>query len=295
MTRSRYAQVEYIREPEFLYCGADAVGAAAHAVARGWSMRAARCLTAVERAVPDSCTEIYFSLGPFGRHLVGPDAARASIEPRAAWVVGPHADSIFLSKEVTACDLVAVRVLPGMIPSVLGVSAGEVSGRLLDLDLFWGRGAVEQLRERLFDETDALARVRMLETEVARRSLASTHDSRRLRELCIAVEQVPSPTVGVIARRFGLSHRRMISLFDDHIGLKPKVYQRIQRLRAVLERVAADGVGSWARVAYEGGYCDQAHLVNEFQRLTGMTPTFYQQSKSPVGAGMLRHALADPA
>lgn len=293
MFAARHDDVVYVREPSFLYCAARPVGAAAHIVARGWSIRAARCRTAVERAVPDTHTELYFNLGPFGRHLVGPDEAGASVVPRAAWVVGPHADSVFLVKEAVDCDVVVVRVLPGMIASVLGVSAAELSGRLCDLELFWGRSAVDEILERLFHERDALARVRLVEGAVVRRARASTHDCTEIRRLCSALERVPNPSVGAIARRFGLSHRRIISLFDEHIGLKPKEYQRIQRLRRVLERVSAGTVHSWAQLACETGYCDQAHLVNEFQRLAGITPTTYMEARSSVGEGTVPHMLVN--
>ena len=295
MFATRHDDIVYVREPSFLYCAARALGAAAHIVARAWTVRAARCRTAVERAVPDTYTELYFNLGPFGRHLVGPEGAGASVVPRTAWVVGPHADSVFLAKETADCDVVVVRVLPGMVASVLGAPAAELTGRLFDLELFWERSAVNEIRERLFHERDALTRVRLVEGEVARRSHASMHDCTDIRRLCCALERVPNPSVATIARRFGLSHRRVISLFDEYIGLKPKEYQRVQRLRRVLERVSAGTVHSWAQLACEIGYCDQAHLANEFQRLAGMTPTTYVKARSSVGEGAVPHLLVNGA
>jgi len=295
MSTDRHDQVVYVREPDFHYCAARAVGASAHTVVRGWSVRAARCRTAVERAMPDACIELYFNLGPFGRHLVRREETGRSVAPRAAWVVGPHADSIFLAKETAGCDIVVVRVLPGMIASVLAASGAELTGRLIDLELFWGRGAVDEVRERLFHERDLLARVRLLADEVARRSRTATRDSTGIRRLCSALERVPNPSVGGMARRFGLSHRRVIALFDEHIGLKPKEYQRVRRLRRVLERVSTDSVHSWAQLACETGYCDQAHLAHEFQRLTGITPTTYVRTRSSLGEGVVPHVLANGA
>ena len=98
--------------------------------------------------------------------------------------------------------------------------------------------------------------------------------------------------MGEVARRFGLTHRRLIELFDHAVGLKPKEYQRVRRLRVVLASVRADPRPSWARVAHEAGYFDQAHMANEFRRLTGLTPSAYVARRSPVGLGVVRHRVA---
>jgi AraC-like DNA-binding protein len=37
----------------------------------------------------------------------------------------------------------------------------------------------------------------------------------------------------------------------------------------------------WAEVALAGGYCDQAHLANEFRDLSGITPGAYLASDRP--------------
>lgn len=92
-------KVVHILEPDLLYCEVRAEHSTAHIATCAWTVRAARCDIAVESAMPDTNVEILFSLGPFGRHLVRRDDAGASVAPRAAWVVGPHGDSIYLAKE----------------------------------------------------------------------------------------------------------------------------------------------------------------------------------------------------
>jgi AraC-like DNA-binding protein len=83
-------------------------------------------------------------------------------------------------------------------------------------------------------------------------------------------------------------------VFDEAVGLKPKEYQRVRRLTCVLAGVQGDPRPAWARIALEAGYCDQAHMANEFRRLTGLTPSAYAALRSPVGLGVVRHRLAVP-
>jgi AraC-like DNA-binding protein len=58
--------------------------------------------------------------------------------------------------------------------------------------------------------------------------------------------------------------------FHDTIGLHPKRFQRIARLRRAV--VAAKAGTSLAAAAVEGGYADQAHFNREIKQLTGASP-----------------------
>lgn len=282
----------YLREPGFLFWLESSVGADARAVSRGWTIRAARCGTAVERVLPDTHACLYVNLGRVGRHLVEPDAATRVTAPRAAWIVGPHADPLFVAKETADCDIVALRLQAGSIPRVLQAPAAELTGRLVDLDLLWGDSVVERLRSRLWSERHPRRRLRILRDEVERRARTGASDGERIRRLCSAVANVSGGSIHSIADRFGLSHRRVIQIFDAHVGLKPKAFQRVSRLRLTLERLDGDRSLPLARVAYEAGYSDQSHLANEFRRLTGLTLSAYSRSRSPVDEGFVAHVRA---
>ena len=65
------------------------------------------------------------------------------------------------------------------------------------------------------------------------------------------------------------------------VGLSPKRFARVLRVKAVTERLARmggiprDRVGSMARLAFETGFSDQAHLVRELRAIAGLTPSTY--------------------
>jgi len=49
----------------------------------------------------------------------------------------------------------------------------------------------------------------------------------------------------------------------------------VARLRSVLAQLASTGHADWADLANAFGYADQAHLIHEFQALTGKSPVRY--------------------
>jgi AraC-like DNA-binding protein len=81
--------------------------------------------------------------------------------------------------------------------------------------------------------------------------------------------------VDQLAAATGSSVRRLQRLFAEHVGIGPKWVIRRYRLREVTERMAAGGRVSWAGLAGELGYADQAHLVRDFVDLFGESPTRY--------------------
>src|SRR6185503_104032 len=144
-------------EPRFYQLRRSPTGPVGERVSESWLVEAARCRTAVERSLADAAVEIYFNLGPEGRHVYQ-GGARSALAPRAAWVVGPHERPLLIEKEIANCDVVGVRLRPGTSEQVLGVPASELRESLVDLDLLWGR-TVDDVRDRLRAAPDPVARL----------------------------------------------------------------------------------------------------------------------------------------
>jgi transcriptional regulator GlxA family with amidase domain len=81
--------------------------------------------------------------------------------------------------------------------------------------------------------------------------------------------------VGGLAERYGFSVRQVERLFQEHVGVSPKMFGRLARLRRAL-RLGEGGETDWADVAALAGYFDQSHMVREFQALNGATPVQFR-------------------
>jgi methylphosphotriester-DNA--protein-cysteine methyltransferase len=78
--------------------------------------------------------------------------------------------------------------------------------------------------------------------------------------------------IGALAADAGLSLRQFERSFVKQVGVQPKLFARIARFEAVLDRKARS-VRSWADVAQDFGYFDQMHMIHDFEEFTGQTPT----------------------
>jgi AraC-like DNA-binding protein len=79
--------------------------------------------------------------------------------------------------------------------------------------------------------------------------------------------------IGGLAAQAGLSLRQFERRFAQQVGVQPKLYARIARFEAALDSKARSRTKSWTEVAQDFGYYDQMHLIHDFERFSGETPT----------------------
>jgi AraC-like DNA-binding protein len=85
--------------------------------------------------------------------------------------------------------------------------------------------------------------------------------------------------------------------------MRPKLYARIARFEAALDSKVRLSSKSWTEVAQEFEYCDQMHMIHDFEDFTGQTPTktlrqtellFRGQIEAMRSAGFFANANDDP-
>ena len=81
-----------------------------------------------------------------------------------------------------------------------------------------------------------------------------------------------------LARRFDMSLRALQRLFNEHVGVGPKWVINRYRMHEAVARVQAGQPVSWAALAQDLGYFDQAHFIADFRKLVGRTPGDYAQA-----------------
>lgn len=227
-----------------------------------------------ERIFPSGTFELVFNLrdGDLRIHRARhPD--RCTRLPGAV-VAGPYG-GYFVTDRAAEASVMAVHFKPGGAFPFLGLAANELLDTHVSLQDIWGRSALE-IRERISTERTDARRLQILQDALLSRLV---HRPERHPAVLSALQYLrhdPSrAVVGKLAGEVGLSKRRFIDVFGFEVGVKPKLFVRIQRFQRVLQQVHRLPLVDWAELALKQGYFDQSHLIRDFVAFSGISPADY--------------------
>lgn len=219
----------------------------------------------LERVLPDGAVRLVFNLGD------APSAGESIGHPVQVLGASAAPAMVRLSRKMEG---LSVTLRPGAAAALLGRPAGEIAGTAVHLDELWaGHGA--ELLERMAEQPDDVSRVSVLCAALQRRLAdgdAVVHPAAVRAAQLITTSGGRAP-VREVAAAVGLGERRLQQIFQQQVGLSPRAWSRLARMRACLYALRLQRVPAWADLALDGGFYDQSHLVNEFRALCGLTPT----------------------
>ena len=170
---------------------------------------------------------------------------------------------------------IGVHFKPGGALPFLRMSLAELRDQHISLETIWGASA-RRLHCQLMEAKSIDRMFVLLESYLMANTLRplSHHPA-----VAAALEEFANISrvraVSEVAKLTGYSRRRFIELFNEEVGLTPKIFSRIQRFQAALELVKRARPVRWGDIALACGYYDQAHLIRDFQAFCGLTPTTY--------------------
>ncbi|WP_433453484.1 helix-turn-helix domain-containing protein [Streptomyces sp. CA-142005] len=217
--------------------------------------------------LPDAVTKVVLRVTADGR--------------RDVLAVGPRVRASYHEgKSRISC--VELRLAPGTARPLLGVPAAGLVGRVARLDELPGGAGRRLAREmRRLEPRDALPHL----TEVLPGLLSDAVDPDRtallragVAALSVRLDRAPAQ-VREVARELAVSERQLRNLFAEGVGVSPKHYARIDRVRTVVTRA---GSARWSELAAATGYFDQSHMTSDFRALMGVPPRSYVTGRLPA-------------
>jgi AraC-like DNA-binding protein len=214
-----------------------------------WSFDAGAGAPPVHHVPPDGCVSIV--LGADHAVLVGPRMTDLAVPVRAG------------------ASFRGVRMRPEAAGLLVRITPAEWVGRvspLVDADPDLAGAAASS------DVDEALV---LLLTALERRAGSVDVPDALVRDALCAID-MGDFRVESLASGLGVSTRTMQRRFVAATGLSPKAFVRIRRFRLAVGTLLAPGPRPWGRIAAEGGFADQAHLVREVTALAGAPPSAVQ-------------------
>jgi AraC-like DNA-binding protein len=174
----------------------------------------------------------------------------------------------------TSQEGIQLFLTPSGAAVVCGISSAELAADVIRFDALGAaqREIASRLREatswqRRFALLDAWLRDRIerrAQPNLVERTVAALRDGTR-------------PRLEVIARKAGCSTRHLSRVFATEVGMPPKAYARLARFGRFVSRLRKDetisrAAPTWASLAAELGFADQAHLIRDVRHFSGTTP-----------------------
>ena len=164
--------------------------------------------------------------------------------------------------QIDFTPLGAYRFYGGAVP--------HLTARMVGIEDVLGRDG-RTLGDRIAEIPDWPRRVAIIESFILRRA---THapSPEVASALDVLAASAGAARVGDIAAEIGWSRKHLTRRFTDELGLAPKTLALMLRFHRACHLARDGDTGSWAAIAADAGYADQAHLARDFRTFTGETP-----------------------
>ena len=229
----------------------------------------------MERIFPDGTFKLVFNL----RHdELRIHDSHLSTAPRvfSGALIARPSGAPFVTDSTEESAVLGVNFRLGGALPLLGRGACEPGESHVDLRDVCGC-RITELQERLSHCVGSNGRFQILEQWlIGQLTGRDRHRTEVLTALHTLGRPSPESRTREVAHSAGLSERRFIELFKTEMVITPKLFSRVRRFQNSLSSISGNTARvDWSLVAADCGYCDQSHLIRDFDTFAGVTPLEY--------------------
>lgn len=232
----------------------------------------------IQRIVPTGLTELTFYFAGKPKSL---DAHRDIPENT---ILSGHLKGYYDIAVTDRLSMFSVSLLPLGLRIFSKIPAGE----FYDVNVPF-RYVVSELSDRLedalFEAVSFEEKVKITErflTDLLSQQSGSYEVKRINKCLGLIKETKGSVQVDFLSDAACLSRKQFERVFFDYIGTSPKQFLKTIRFQSSIHLKHYSPSLSLTELAYSSGYYDQAHMINDYRTLSGITPGQYFKDCEPV-------------
>jgi len=178
-------------------------------------------------------------------------------------------------------DIITVFFKPAGMYRLFGIPMHLFADRAIDFELICSTDDKYRVQEILECRT-IVQRVAAIETYLLRKLNRKIpyHASHMDYASQLIFEKNGNIPINLLAKDLNMSKRNLERKFVEYIGIPPKSFSGISRIRKILEMVEQNVKISWRQISDQFEFTDHAHFIHEFKKFTGKTPVEYHKSTS---------------
>ena len=241
-----------------------------HVVKRFWVLEKEYTReNSIEEVIPDACIELVLN---FGSAYVQMGGSTPRQLPKAC-MIGLLNKPLLLQAQGVV-KIVAIRMFAWGPLSLLKNGMSQTETEEVELDSSW-QNVLSKIKANvhagLYHEV-----VDELEDFLIGQSLNKWFDPQQIKLAARLLYHTKGQfRVTDLADTLNVSVRQLQRQFKDATGVSPKILARTIRFEAIRNRLMFEPDTNLTDLAYEFGYTDQAHFINDFKAFTDKTPGEY--------------------
>lgn len=186
-------------------------------------------------------------------------------------------------------ELIIVVFQPNGIHQLLGIPANEFHDSIIPVeDIFDEK--ITTLQESLLQQNNEI-RVELLNSFFRSLITSKTASNQFLinHSLTFIIKNKGHFSIKQLVEYTGYTERHLERKFKECIGLNPKKFGNVIRLHYFLKLVKdkTDDI-NLTSICYDAGFSDQSHLIKEFRKHTGITPTEYISNSGKLTNNLIK-------
>ena len=167
---------------------------------------------------------------------------------------------------------------PYITKPIFGFDLYEITNSCLDLSLMMDN-EIKHLTEKLINATSAQNHIDLLSAYLVQVvEMNKLNINNKIRS---AFNQIFCSHGGISLRalqeNLNLTERTFERMFDQHIGISPKLFSRVCQFYSSYNQFKAGDFNKLSDIANDNGYADQSHFIRSFKKFAGYSPLEFQR------------------
>jgi len=191
--------------------------------------------------------------------------------------------------------LIIVVFQPNGIHQLLGIPAHEFLDSIIPVEDVFDK-KIKILQESLFKQNNQM-RTELLNSFFYSLIASKTTSNQFLidHSLSFIIKNKGQFSIKQLVEYTGYTERHLERKFKECIGLNPKKFGNVVRLHHFLKLLKdKPDDTNLTTICYDAGFSDQSHLIKDFKKHTGITPTEYVHSTGKLTNNLIKRFSVSP-